>query len=102
MTVVVFGAEELADLRFAASPLAHLVHGVHGSACSAGSGLRERWWASARGRVPAVAVPLVQLINADAMVMPQFLLPPAVPALAAHEPTLDAELERLEANWAAS
>jgi len=36
------------------------------------------------------------------MVMPQFLLPPAVPALAAHEPTLDAELERLEANWAAS
>jgi DNA-binding transcriptional ArsR family regulator len=99
--VISFGAEELADTRFSVSPLTHLIHGVHNGPCSARSGLRERWWATARRHVPEIAVPVVQLINTDLAVLPEFLVPAPASAAGALEPALDEELDQLAASCGA-
>ncbi|TYC09394.1 winged helix-turn-helix transcriptional regulator [Actinomadura syzygii] len=96
VTTISYPAVDLAQTRFALSPLGHLVHGVHDSACSRGSSLRRAWWHTARRNVPSAAYELVARINADPLASPAFLAPP----LAGHgylEPSFDAELQALEA-----
>ncbi|MCP2336864.1 ArsR/SmtB family transcription factor [Actinomadura rupiterrae] len=95
MPIIRFDAADLANTRFAISPLGHLVHGVQGSACSVRSGLRQQWWRTARRNVPGTSARLVAMLAADPERTPSSLLPPAVDGVL--EPTLDQELERLEA-----
>ncbi|MFC5181889.1 ArsR/SmtB family transcription factor [Actinomadura harenae] len=94
MPSIPYDAADLANTRFAISPLGHLVHGVQGSACSGRSGLRQQWWRTARRHVPAGSERLVALLNADPSRLPAWSLPPAMDGVL--EPTLDQELERLE------
>jgi hypothetical protein len=96
MQALAYGLDDLAHTRFATSALGHLFHGVHNSPCSRRSPLRERWWRSARRQVPAHAVPLIELINADPTRIPAFLLPmPSAGSGGTVEPSLDDELEYL-------
>ncbi|MDI2131297.1 ArsR/SmtB family transcription factor [Yinghuangia seranimata] len=97
MQTLAFGADDLARTRFATSALGHLVHGVHNSPCGRRSPLRQRWWRTARRNVPAQAMPLVELINADPTRLPPFLLPMPAADPGVFEPTIDDELDYLRA-----
>ncbi|WP_433183028.1 winged helix-turn-helix domain-containing protein [Actinoallomurus sp. CA-150999] len=96
MTTISYPTVDLAQTRFALSPLGHLVHGVHDSACSRDSSLRRAWWHTARRNVPAAAHDLVARINADPSDPPAFLAPPLA-GYGYTEPTFDTELQALEA-----
>src|SRR4051794_16100954 len=91
MQTLPYGAEDLANTRFASSQLGHLLHGVHNSACSRRSRLRQRWWADQRHNIPAAALSLVELVNHQPQQIPSFLLPPPPNS----SPTLTDELELL-------
>lgn len=92
-----YSSDDLAHTRFASSPLGHLVHGVHNGPCSRRSVARERWWRWARRHVPEAALPLVELINARASALPEFLLPEPLADAPTAEASLASELERLRA-----
>lgn len=98
LSVIPYGATELADTRFALSPLSHLIHGVHGGPCSTSSTLRERWWATARRHIPQSAIPVVQLINSDPTVLPGLISPTPTSVPGALEPDFDEEVEQLAAS----
>src|SRR4051812_34099476 len=91
MQTLPYGAEDLAHTRFASSLLGHLLHGVHDSACSRRSRLRQRWWAQQRRHLPAAALPLVELVNHHPQQIPTFLQPPPH----SRNPTLPDELDLL-------
>ena len=92
-----YSSDDLAHTRFASSPLGHLVHGVHDGPCSRRSAARARWWRWARRHVPDAAQPLVELINARASALPEFLLPVPLTDAPAAEVSFASELERLRA-----
>jgi DNA-binding transcriptional ArsR family regulator len=96
VTTISYPTVDLAQTRFALSPLGHLVHGVHDSACSRGSSLRRAWWHTARRNVPPAAYDLVARINADPSAPPAFLAPPLA-GYGYTEPSFDTELQALEA-----
>ncbi|TYK53067.1 winged helix-turn-helix domain-containing protein [Actinomadura decatromicini] len=96
MTTISYPSVDLAQTRFALSPLGHLVHGVHDSACSRGSSLRRTWWHTARRNVPPAAYDLVARINADPSAPPTLLAPPLA-GYGYTEPSFDTELQALEA-----
>jgi DNA-binding transcriptional ArsR family regulator len=96
VTTISYPSADLAQTRFALSPLGHLVHGVHDSACSRGSSLRRSWWHTARHNVPPAAYELVARINADSSASPAFLAPPLA-GYGYTEPSFDTELQALEA-----
>jgi DNA-binding transcriptional ArsR family regulator len=67
-----FQPRDLANIRFSVSPIAHLVTGAL-ETCPHPSG--QRWWRSVRGRVPAAAAPLLELVNAKPLFTPDFMTP---------------------------
>ncbi|WP_280683321.1 helix-turn-helix domain-containing protein [Kitasatospora sp. MAA19] len=74
MAVVAFGARDLANVRFAISPIQHLVIGLQQDS---GAPLpARRWWRSVRSRVPGRALPLIELVAAHPLYLPDFLTPP--------------------------
>ncbi|MFL6077744.1 MAG: helix-turn-helix domain-containing protein [Mycobacteriales bacterium] len=91
MQTLPYGADDLANTRFASSLLGHLLHGVHNSVCSRRSRLRQRWWAEQRRHIPAAAISLVELVNHHPREIPSFLLPPPHSS----GPTLSEELDLL-------
>jgi DNA-binding transcriptional ArsR family regulator len=93
MQTLPYGADDLANTRFASSLLGHLLHGVHNSDCSRRSRLRQRWWADQRRHLPTAAIPLVELVNHHPRQIPSFLLPPPH----SHSPSLAEELDLLRA-----
>ncbi|MGW2375440.1 winged helix-turn-helix domain-containing protein [Kitasatospora sp. NPDC001683] len=74
MLALRFGVADLANTRFAVSPLDHLLtgaaqHGVH--TCL---GLRrDRWWREIRRHVPQRAAPFLDLVNASPAGLPNFM-----------------------------
>ncbi|MER8100989.1 helix-turn-helix domain-containing protein [Kitasatospora sp. NPDC094016] len=88
---VAFGARDLANVRFAISPIQHLLVGLQQDngaplpACRWLIGLHQdgaaplparRWWRAVRSRVPARALPLIELVTANRLCIPDFLTPP--------------------------
>ncbi|MFJ3219475.1 ArsR/SmtB family transcription factor [Kitasatospora sp. NPDC086801] len=88
---VAFGARDLANVRFAISPIQHLLVGLQrdggaplparrwliGLQQNSGAPLpARRWWRAVRSRVPARALPLIELVTANQLYIPDFLTPP--------------------------
>ncbi|WP_369184598.1 ArsR/SmtB family transcription factor [Streptomyces sp. Y1] len=75
MLEIGFGIADLARVRFAVSPLDHVLGGVAGPQhhCSRDSLHREDWWRRVRGHVPGRAAPFIDLVNASPLGVPLFL-----------------------------
>ncbi|MBB4929010.1 ArsR/SmtB family transcription factor [Kitasatospora kifunensis] len=67
------GEQGPADVQFAVSPMQHLLLGVLQVRAPAPA---RRWWRSVRSRVPARALPLIDLVAANNDHFPDFLTPP--------------------------
>ncbi|MFI6151284.1 ArsR/SmtB family transcription factor [Kitasatospora sp. NPDC051170] len=69
-----FGARDLANVRFAVSPVQHLLIGLQQDS---GAPLpARRWWRAVRSRVPGRVRPLIDLVMANPLYFPDFLTPP--------------------------
>ena len=92
---VKFTARDLGAIRFAVSPLQHLVLGVLLQGRQSHSA--QRWWRQARRNVPHAAAPLVELITAHPWYTPDFLTPPAPSSRATGPSAIAHELDALHA-----
>jgi DNA-binding transcriptional ArsR family regulator len=94
MLEIGFGVQDLAAVRFAISPMDHLLGGVAGVQhhCVRGSLPRERWWRQARSNIPWQAAPLIDLVNASAVTVPDFLAASLTTARPSMTDELDAVL----------
>jgi len=68
-----FTAEDLANVRFAISPMQHLLIGVQHNFPALPA---RRWWRRVRSRIPARGASLIELVNAHRWYVPDFLSPP--------------------------
>lgn len=96
METIDYGPGDLERVRFVASPLGHLIHGVHDGPCSRQSPWRQRWWPKARRQVSLGSAKLVPLINRAHPDAPAFL-PLAIAGDGAASPTFEQELDQLRA-----
>ncbi|KUM92607.1 hypothetical protein AQI88_31060 [Streptomyces cellostaticus] len=69
-----FGARDLANVRFAVSPMQHLLIGLQQYSGTPLPALR--WRRGIRSRVPARALPKIELVGANPYCLPDFLTPP--------------------------
>ncbi|TWF73365.1 ArsR/SmtB family transcription factor [Kitasatospora viridis] len=68
------GVQGPAKVEFAVSPMQHLLIGLNQHSRTPLPG--RRWWHAVRSRVPARALPLVNLVTANPYYLPDFLTPP--------------------------
>ncbi|MFE5583897.1 MarR family transcriptional regulator [Kitasatospora sp. NPDC056531] len=74
MLALRFGVADLANTRFAVSPLDHLLTGTAQSGVHECLGLRrDRWWREIRRHVPHRAAPFLDLVNASTAGVPNFM-----------------------------
>ncbi|MGW2251000.1 ArsR/SmtB family transcription factor [Kitasatospora sp. NPDC001660] len=74
MLTLRFGVADLANTRFAVSPLDHLLTGVARQGVHDCLGpRRDRWWRDVRRHVPHRAAPLLDLVNASTAGVPHFM-----------------------------
>ncbi|MBV6702011.1 helix-turn-helix transcriptional regulator [Kitasatospora aureofaciens] len=74
MLTLRFGVADVANTRFAISPLDHLLTGAARQEVHDCLGLRrDRWWRDIRRHVPHRAAPLLDLVNASAAGLPNFM-----------------------------
>ncbi|GAA1185079.1 DNA-binding transcriptional ArsR family regulator [Kitasatospora gansuensis] len=94
MLEIIFEIADLADLRFAISPMDHVLSGAAQALhfCVGASVHRDRWWRRVRNRVPRDAAPLLNLVNASAAGLPDFLAPDTASTPATLDDELDAML----------
>ncbi|MFI5646162.1 helix-turn-helix domain-containing protein [Kitasatospora sp. NPDC051705] len=92
MIALRFGVADLARTRFVISPLDHLMAGSARQGVHQGTGSRsERWWRDARRHVPDRARRFLDVVNASAIGVPDFM----VADLDAVRRQLDDELDAL-------
>jgi hypothetical protein len=94
-----FSPDDLTRIRFGVSQLSHLAFGVlpPRQQYVGASIARDRWWRQIRSAIPAKARPFLELIHADAELVPRVLAPP----MAGRARTLTDELDAVLAALAA-
>ncbi|MFF4814979.1 ArsR/SmtB family transcription factor [Kitasatospora sp. NPDC001309] len=99
MLEIGFRPADLARVRFAVSPLDHVLGGVAGPQhhCARDSVNRDRWWRRVKGHVPQQAAAFIDLVNASPLGVPMFLTPDSTAARATIGDELDALLALPEA-----